>query len=130
MKMRAFVEKGGNRSFSCRAERYVNDFLLIGYGNTAAEAIDDLHVAYNELKAEGGDSIPAIDFDLEFDVGSLFDYYRFLNMEGVARLSGIYPSVLRQYASGARVPKASTLSAIKDGLAKAAEQMKRVVLSA
>lgn len=130
MKMNACVERGGNRSYSCRAEADINNCLLIGYGDTAKEAMDDLYVAYEELKVADGGNVPVVEFDFKFDTGSLFNYYNFLSIEGVAKIVGISPSVLRQYASGARNPKEKTIKQIEEGLRKISEQLKCVVLCA
>lgn len=101
---------------------------LVGYGSTAKEAISDFYVSYEELKQRDGDAVPEVEFSFQFDVGSLFNYYSFLNIEGIAKLAGISPAVLRQYASGARNPKESTLQTIRMALVEAAKQLERVVL--
>ena len=130
MRIKAFVERANGQSYSCCAEKEVCKCLLVGYGKTAKEAIDDFYVSYEELKTMDGDSVPDVEFELKFDVGSLFNYYSFLNIEGIARLSGIKPSVLRQYASGTRHPKDEKLKMLEDGLRKASEQIQRVGLRA
>ena len=124
------VRRANSHSYDCCAEEDVSNSLLIGYGKTAKEAIDDFYLSYEELKAMDGDKVPDVEFNIKFDVGSLFNYYNFINMEGIAKLSGISPSVLRQYASGARSPKEKTLQMLKDGIAKATEQIKSVMLCA
>ena len=128
MKITAFVEKGGSKSYSCCAEKKVSNCLLAGYGKTAREAIDDFYVSYDELKASDGDSVPSIDVTLKFDVGSLFNFYGFLNIEGIASLSGIKASVLRQYASGVRRPNENSLHLLADGLKKASDEIRSVRL--
>ncbi len=130
MNINAFVEKANGHSFSCCAEEQICKTLLVGYGKTASEAIDDFYVSYEELKQMDGDAVPPIDVALKFDVGSLFSYYSFLNIEGIAKLSGISPSVLRQYASGVRTPKDANLKLLEEGLRKAAENIGRVMLCA
>lgn len=130
MRINAFVEKANGHSFSCCAEETVCNCLLVGYGKTAREAIDDFFVSYEELKERDGESVPVIEVSYKFDVGSLFSYYSFLNIEGMAKISGISPSVLRQYASGARSPKDANLKLLEDGLRKVAEEIGCVKLRA
>ena len=128
MKVVAFVEKGGRKSFSCRLDKTISKCMAIGYGNTARE---DLAVSCREAYEMSNDET-FLNFEIEyrFDVGSLFDYYSYLNIEGVASLVGISASVLRQYASGVRQPREDKLRIIEDGLKKASEQLQRVVLCA
>lgn len=131
MKVTAFVEKGGRKSFSCRLDETISKCLVIGYGNTAQEAIDDLAVSCREAYEMSNDeTFLNLEIEYRFDVGSLFDYYSFLNIEGMASLTGISASVLRQYASGARQPREDKLKLIEEGLRKASEQLQRVVLCA
>ncbi len=131
MKVVAFVEKGGRKSFSCRLDKTISKCMAIGYGNTAREAIDDLAVSCREAYEMSKDeTFLNLEIEYRFDVGSLFDYYGFLNIEGVASLVGISASVLRQYASGVRQPREDKLRMIEDGLKQASEQLQRVVLCA
>lgn len=133
MELKAFVEKASNTSYSCCAEQAVGNCLLVGYGKSAREAIEDFYVSYSELKemnAERGQQTPDIQVSQTFDVGSLFNYYNFLSIEGMARISGIKASVLRQYASGVRRPKPERLSMLEDGLRIASQQLNSVVLRA
>lgn len=133
MELKAFVEKANNTSYSCCAEESINKCLLVGYGNSASEAIEDFYVSYEELKemdAERGIQTPDIQLSLSFDVGSLFSYYSFLSIEGMAKISGIKASVLRQYASGVRRPKSERLSMLEKGLKIASQQLNSIVLRA
>jgi len=116
--------------YYCCAEKVVSNCLLAGYGKTAGEAIDDFYVSYKELKVSDGNTVPDIDVTLKFDVGSLFNYYGFLNIEGIARLSGIKASVLRQYASGVRTPNERSLNMLAEGLRRASDEIRSVRLRA
>lgn len=131
MKVVALVEKGGRRSFSCRLEQSISKHQLIGYGTSAKEAMDDLEVTCQEMASMfGDDSFLGLEKDYRFDVGALFDFYSFLNIEGIAKLSGISASVLRQYASGVRTPREDKLKALEAGLHAASRQINSVVLCA
>lgn len=131
MKVKAFLEKGGSKSFACRLDDVVADRLAIGYGSTAEEAMQDLNAAMAEFdEMDGRHDFADIELEYCFDVGSLFDYYDFIKIEGIAKLTGISASVLRQYASGVRTPRAERLEQIRLGLLEAAGQLNSVVLSA
>jgi len=113
------VEKAADKRYWC----FLVDGEGLGFGITscgksARDAIADFYVARDEVAEslkEEGKEFPDIDFDFKFDVGSLFDYYP-LNVTTFARYIGMNASLLRQYASGAKVPQAKSLAKIKDGI--------------
>lgn len=110
------VEKGpGSRNFACYMVDDTPDFGLAGYGPTAAEAISDLYVSQTEMREvqkEQGKTMPELHFNFKFDLGSLFDYYSFLNISGVAKRAGINASLMRQYVAGVHKPSAKRLAVI------------------
>lgn len=130
MKVIASVRKANGHSYSCVADTMVSNCLLAGYGKTAKEAVNDFYTSYQELRQMDGDSVPEIEVNLKFDVGSLFNFYSYLNIEGVAAKSGINSSVMRQYASGARTPKAERLQVIERGMKDISKEMQCVELFA
>ena len=130
MKITAFVRKANGHSFSCVADVMVSKCLLAGYGKTAQEAVKDFYTSYNELRQMDGDKVPEIEVTLKFDVGSLFSYFSYLNIEGIAVRSGINPSVMRQYASGARVPKKERLQIIEQKMIDISKEIQCVKLFA
>lgn len=130
MTIKAFVEKANNTSFSCCAEGKIDNCLLVGYGKSAREAIEDFQISYAELCDMKGRGKEQMNVSLSFDVGSLFNYYNFLSIEGIANISGIKPSVLRQYASGVRHPRRDRLEMLENGLKLASQQLNSVVLRA
>ena len=131
MKVTAKVEKGGAASYSCKVDGSVGKWVLVGYGKTADEAIDDLEASCREAYEDTGDETYLhLEKEYVFDVGSLFSHYGFLNIEGVARLAGIPSSVLRQYACGARSPRKDKTQKIEDAIRTISRQTQRVVLYA
>ncbi|MBP3823833.1 MAG: pilus assembly protein HicB [Bacteroidaceae bacterium] len=120
-KVTIVVEKGkGDKNFACFMADELPGFGLAGYGHSAQEAIDDLHVALKETREEltnMGQQMPELEFDFKFDVGSFFDYYP-LNVTETAKRIGINASLLRQYVSGVHVPQAKQLQRIHDGLVR------------
>lgn len=120
-KVLAIVERGkGKRNFACWSPENVDNCMLVGYGGTAREAMQDIKLTVQEEKeekAEEGKTFPDVEFDFRFDVGSFFDYYP-IDMTAFAKYIGMNASVLRQYATGIRVPKEETIKRIREGIDK------------
>lgn len=121
MKVLVIVEKVSDGNYGCfMANGGGLSFGLTGAGKTAREAIESLYEARDlerECFAEEGKEFPEIEFSFKFDVGSLFDYYP-LNVTSFAKYIGMNASLLRQYASGAKVPQARSLQKIREGIQK------------
>ncbi len=130
MKIVASVRKANSSSYSCLADVMVSNCLLAGYGKSARDAVEDFYASYRELREMDGDTVPEIEVELKFDVGSLFSYFSFLNIEGLAAHSGIRPSAMRQYASGVRKPNAERLQQIQQNLLEISQEIQRARLFA
>lgn len=103
MKATIIIEKAKDGYFSCYMQDEKFDFGLIGHGETAAGAKNDLLAAYEEikkLKREEGEAVPELSFEFKYDLQSFFDYFKFINVSKLAEEAGINPSLLRQYNSG------------------------------
>ena len=119
MKALAIVERGkGKRNFSCFVPQTINNCGLSGFGGTAREAMEDMKVSlqeYKEMATEKGETFPDVEFDFRFDVGAFFTYYP-LDITAFAKYIGMNASVLRQYATAIRQPKAEQLQKIRKGV--------------
>lgn len=114
------VEKGSEKNYSCFMAESVDKWHLYGFGSTVRKAMADIYVAYDEMKdfnKEKGLDTQDVEFCFLMDVGSLFDYYP-INVSAFAKYIGMNASLLRQYASGAKTPKAKALSKIREGIIK------------
>lgn len=103
MKATVIIEKAKDGYYSCYVEDDLPGFGLSGFGETAEEAKKDMLKAYQEIKeiqAEEGKKVPVLEFTYKYDMQSFFDYFSFLNVTKIAELSGINPSLMRQYTSG------------------------------
>ena len=69
-------------------------------------------------------------FDYSYDVSAFFENFDFLNQTKIADLSGINPSLLRQYASGVKHPSAQQAKKIEIVIHKLAKELKSVSLYA
>lgn len=128
------VEKQpGEKNFSCYMVESMPGFGLSGFGKTAREAIEDICVARDETREifeEEGKAFPELEFEYRFDMGSLFDYFSYLNIAGVAKKAGINASLMRQYASGIHEPSSKRRAVIEQCLRDIASEIQDVVLRA
>lgn len=119
MKVLALVERGkGKRNFSCHVPQIINNCGLGGFGGTAREAMKDMELSlqeYKEKAAAKGESFPDVEFDYRFDVGAFFNYYP-IDVTAFAKYIGMNASVLRQYATAIRQPRADQLQKIRKGI--------------
>ena len=126
------VEKGKQeKNFSCFMVEELPDFALVGYGNTAKQAIEDMYVAQKEIKElleEEGKLMPELEFVFQFDIGSFFDYYSYLNMSGVAKKAGINASLMRQYSMGIHEPSKKRKQQILECLHQIAKELQTAVI--
>lgn len=132
MKVIANVKREqGEKNYSCLLTVKPIKGTVLGCGSSAKAAIEDMLKGWNEtteyLKEEGED-VPALEIEYRFDVGSLFSYYDFVNIAGVAREIGLNPSVIRQYVIGTRKPSAERKKQIITGLKSLADKMQQAVL--
>lgn len=121
VKVLAIVERGkGKGNFTTFSTQTIENCGFSGGGATAREAMSDTYVALqemSELKKEEGVTMPEIEFDFRFDVGSFFDYYP-IDVTAFAKYIGMNASVLRQYVTGLREPKEETIKRIREGIDK------------
>lgn len=132
MKVIANVKREpGEKNYSCLLTVKPIKGTVLGCGSSAKAAIEDMLKGWNEtteyLKEES-EEVPALEIEYRFDVGSLFSYYDFVNIAGVAREIGLNPSVIRQYVIGTRKPSIERKKLIITGLKSLADKMQQAVL--
>ena len=121
----------GEKNFSCYMNVEELKTGVLGLGSSAKAAIDDMLSGWQDAVAdlkEDGIEVPELEIEYRFDVGSLFSYYDFVNIAGVAREIGLNPSVMRQYAIGVRKPSEERKLQIVAGLKSLADKMQHAVL--
>ncbi len=121
------VVESGKGGFSCFMANDSDDlnFSLIGAGKTAKAAMEDFLIADKEMREsfeEDGEEYPDLDFRFVLDVGSFFDYYP-LSITAFAKYIGMNASLLRQYATGIKVPQGKSLEKIRQGIDKLKENI-------
>lgn len=121
----------GEKNFSCYMNVAELKTSVLGLGSSAKAAIDDMISGWQDAVAdlkEDGIEVPELEVEYRFDVGSLFSYYDFVNIAGVAREIGVNPSVIRQYVIGVRKPSEERKLQIVAGLKSLADKMQHAVL--
>lgn len=116
-KILVIVEKSADGYFWCYTEQPVGGVGLNACGATVEEAKADLLECYDEVKEdnkENGIDTPDVEFEYKYDVQSFFNYFSFLNVNEIARRSGINESLLRQYVSGKKKAGEKTYKRLAD----------------
>ena len=132
MKVIANVKREpGEKNFSCYMDITELKTGDLGLGSSAKAAINDMMSGWQDAVADfkdDGIEAPELEIEYRFDVGSLFSFYDFVNIAGVAREIGINPSVMRQYAIGTRKPSTERKAEIMTGFKRLALKMQNAVL--
>ena len=119
----------GEKNFSCVLEVDSVKARVLGQGSSAKAAIADMLSGWEDTKLdlkEDGVNVPELDIEYTFDVGSLFNYYDFINVAGVSREIGISQAVMRQYAVGSRKPSQERKQQIVQGIKSLAKKIEVV----
>ncbi len=119
----------GEKNFSCVLEVDSVKARVLGQGSSAKAAIADMLSGWEDTKLdlkEDGVNVPELDIEYTFDVGSLFNYYDFINVAGVSREIGISEAVMRQYAVGTRRPSQERKQQIVQGIKSLAKKIEVV----
>lgn len=88
----------------------LKDFTIMGTGDTVVEAMSDFETSVQEvIESYASVSLPEelqdFKWEYRYDLGSLFDYYSFINVSALAKRVGINPSLMRQYKRGQYISK-------------------------
>ncbi|KGN76545.1 hypothetical protein HR17_01960 [Porphyromonas gulae] len=88
----------------------LKDFTIMGTGDTVVEAMSDFETSVQEvIESCASVSLPEelqdFKWEYRYDLGSLFDYYSFINVSALAKRIGINPSLMRQYKRGQYISK-------------------------
>lgn len=126
IRMLAIVERGrGKGNFTCFTPDTVMGCGFGGAGSSARKVMEDTYLSLQEEKEEwikNGKEFPDVEFDFRFDVGSFFDYYP-IDITAFAKYIGMNASVLRQYVTGLRKPKAWAIKRIRQGINMLSEDL-------
>ncbi len=133
MKTIALIEKGRDGSFGIFTPNIQH--TIVGQGSTVLEAKEDFRNSVKEVLAsytDLGKSIPAelqdIEFEFRYDIASLFNYYKFINVTRFAQEAGINASLMRQYKSGNQYISENQVLKIEAALHKIAREFAEIRL--
>lgn len=103
-----------------------DDNLIVANAKDVEQLKDEMAkqlTAFHDLKKS------QIDFEIQHDISGLFDHKDYLNITSVAKLAGINPSLMRQYASGVKNPSTERLKAIQTAVHSIGEDLRRIKLA-
>lgn len=126
IRIQATVEIASDGTYWCYSNASIGNAHLCGCGDSPEEAIEDMNVAYEEIKEmndENGVTTPTVEFDYHFDIPAYFAHFDFLNVAKVAEHSGINASLLRRYACGKSKPGKEQMKRIRAALAKLVSEL-------
>lgn len=84
-----------------------------------------------DAKRELGDEVPEAFSnvpDYKFDLSSLFEYYKMINVSAFARFVGINDTLMRQYRKGNTYISDAQLRKIEDGIHQLGNEFSRLQL--
>lgn len=121
------IVETGKDGFGCfiSKDSEYDSLGINGFGKTAKAAIDDFLICRDEVKLwfkEEGKEFPDVEFEYIFDVGAFLSYYP-INVTAFAKYIGMNASLLRQYATGIKVPKGKSVERIRSGIATLAHDI-------
>ena len=107
---------------------------IIGTGDSVAAAKKDFlesTAGVADAKRELGDEVPEAFSnvpDYKFDLSSLFEYYKMINVSAFARFVGINDTLMRQYRKGNTYISDAQLQKIEDGIHQLGNEFSRLQL--
>jgi len=129
-KVKVTIERGKDGRYSSFTDHDLPGYGLLGFGETAQEAITDFLESYNEaceMIAEEGGKAPVLSFEFYYDLASFLDFYsEILSKPGLQKITGINQKQLWHYYSGIRTPKPETTRKIERSLHNFADALKQV----
>ncbi|MDR0732740.1 MAG: type II toxin-antitoxin system HicB family antitoxin [Dysgonamonadaceae bacterium] len=129
----ALIERGKDGTFGIFTPD-INS-TIIGEGNTVEEAKSDFENSvkeiiqfYQEDGIELPDELKDIQFVYKYDIASMFDYYKWINVSQFAKVAGINPSLMRQYRMGKTYISENQISKIESTLHQLGNELAAIKL--
>jgi predicted RNase H-like HicB family nuclease len=133
MKTTALIEKGKDGTFGV----YTPDLehTIIGEGSTVAESkadfensVKEMLASYSERGIEAPAELQGVEFEYQYDISSLFNYYNFINVTKFAQVAGINASLMRQYKTGKQYISENQVLKIEEAFHKMANEFATIKL--
>jgi|SRR5690554_6625676 predicted RNase H-like HicB family nuclease len=131
MKTIALIEKGKDGTFGIHTPDL--EHTIIGEGRSVEEAKKDFLNSLKEVvESYSRETLPEelqkLDFQYKYDLSSLFDYYKFMNVTQFAKTAGISSSLMRQYKAGNTYVSEKQISKIETALHKIGKELSAIRL--
>ncbi|MBO7624071.1 MAG: helix-turn-helix transcriptional regulator [Bacteroidales bacterium] len=121
-KVAVVIECASLTSFTASADREFEGYALIGYGNTAQEAVSDFMTVYREARQMFG--CPELSFSFRYDTESFLQFYKSkLSLAGLQSITGINQRQLSHYLNGKRRPSETTKKRIENAVHAFAKEL-------
>lgn len=119
-KVIAIIERGEDGTYGIHAPQLEN--VIIGEGDTVAEAKEDFLNSYNEMAEsyiDDGAPVPEelrdIEFEYRYDISAFYDAHPYLNVSKLAEHMNINASLMRQYRQGQYISEEQVMK-IQEGI--------------
>lgn len=119
-KVIAIIERGEDGTYGIHAPQLEN--VIIGEGETVAEAKEDFLNSYNEMAEsyiDDGAPVPEelrdIEFEYRYDISAFYDAHPYLNVSKLAEHMNINASLMRQYRQGQYISEEQVMK-IQEGI--------------
>ena len=135
MKLQLLIEKAAGKDVSGRIENKGN-FMPNTIAGSVKKVIDNIKELIIDYQEHGGNKDPFwkkvevddLDFDFVYNLQAFFMEHDYLNISSIARLAGLNPGLVRQYASGVKHPSKAQAQKIAKTVKTLAKNLQRIEL--
>jgi hypothetical protein len=135
MKITLVLERGrteNEANWSATAE--MPTFFIATMADDFAGIMANVRDLFEDHKEHEGKDNPVfagihfdqIEFNFEYDIREIFEAYPEMNVNALARTTGMNPSLLRQYVSGAKFPSATQAKRIETALRDLGQRLTQI----
>lgn len=136
MKLKVIIEK--NESELWARMEGIGYFMPTTVGNTTKELLDNLTLLIEDYKKhEGAEDeawnqvdVSQLEYEFVYDLQAFFQEFSFLKQTKIAKLAGLNPGLVRQYASGVKHPSGDQAMKIENAIHKLAQELQAVSIYA
>lgn len=119
MKRQELIIEKAEKGFFGRIQ--LDDNLIIEEGSSIVAIEKSIKKIVRKLH-----HIEITEFDIKYDLSSLFETFSYLKISSVAEKAGVNPGLLRQYVSGVKFPSALQAAKIETTIHEISEELGRV----
>ena len=131
-KVTAIIERGDDGTYGIHAPQLKN--VIIGEGDTVAEAKEDFGNSYNEMVmsyVDDGQPVPDelrdVEFEYRYDLSAFYDAHPYLNVSKLAEHLHVNASLMRQYRQGQYISEEQVMR-IQEGIRNVGREVAETIL--